>query len=110
MAATFHSTCPRTRVKAISPEIEPSTVSRDLVAELGDVLAVPRAESVACPCCGDPMHPDQIVCWPCYRSTDRLTPGRHADPTFAGMTFTVSAANVERWEAERDARREGGAA
>ena len=107
MAATVHPTGPRISVQAISPEIEPSTVSRDLLAELGDVLAALRPETIACPCCGDPMHVDQVVCWPCWRTTDRLTPGRYPDPTLAGHWLRLDAGDLEQWEAARDARREG---
>ena len=95
MAATFHSTRPRSRVKA-TPH---ASALRRLVPD-----------RIGCPCCGDPMHPDQIVCWPCFRSTDRLTPGSYPDPTFAGHCVRLDADDVDRWESARDVRREGGAA
>jgi hypothetical protein len=64
-----------------------------------------------CPCCGDAMPSTLVVCWPCYRFTDRLTPGTYREIVSAGWgdhytseRFTLSAADVDQWESERAAR------
>lgn len=45
---------------------------------------------VPCPCCHKPMDTGMVVCWVCYRRTDRLT--------------TAGSAEVERWELARQKR------
>ena len=43
-----------------------------------------------------------VVCWECWRLSQRLTVG--VWPDGSGSTFTVTAADVERWEALRGER------
>ena len=54
-----------------------------------------------CPCCGDPMDVGCVVCWVCYRATDRLTPGTYPDPEAPNQTFTITAEDVKRYESFR---------
>jgi hypothetical protein len=65
--------------------------------------ARPEEMDVPCPCCGDPMLPECVVCWTCYRLTKRLTPGTHADP-INGHNFFVSANDIGRWDLARERR------
>ncbi len=58
--------------------------------------------SVPCPCCSDDMSPALVACWDCYRLCDRLTPGTYPDGF--GGTFTLSRADVDRWDGHRDDR------
>lgn len=66
-----------------------------------------------CPCClRRETTADLVTCWPCYRGTDRLTPGTYnlavpaSGPYDAPGTITVAftAMGVEAWTAERDRR------
>jgi len=43
-----------------------------------------------CPCCHKSMDAGMVVCWTCYRRTDRLT--------------TAGSAEVDRWEKARQKR------
>ena len=62
----------------------------------------PRS-TIACPACGDAMSLANVVCWPCYRYSDRLTPGTHSDPE-TGYLFTFTVAAIAKWDRARDAR------
>jgi hypothetical protein len=65
---------------------------------------------VGCPLCGDPMDPQLVACWPCYRASARLTPGTWPDPDRPGQTWTLTAGAVARCDtlrAQRLARRSG---
>ena len=42
-----------------------------------------------------------VVCWVCYRATDRLTPGTYPDPEAPNQTFTITAEDVKRYESFR---------
>ena len=72
--------------------------------------------TVSCPCCGDPMQTGQVVCWTCYRATNRLTPGVHLDPdgttaTDQGYAITITEAKIAEWDRARNLRiRQGGLA
>ena len=57
--------------------------------------------TIGCPCCGDPMDSNMVVCWVCYRWTDRLTPGSYDDMGFLNM---ITAADIAEWDAARDGR------
>ncbi len=46
-----------------------------------------------CPRCFGPMGRELTVCWPCFRSTDRLTP-----------TPLLLPATIARWDADKVAR------
>lgn len=48
-----------------------------------------------CPCCGVQMDGGLVVCWTCFRVTDRLTPGEY---------LTVTRANVTEWNNAREGR------
>jgi hypothetical protein len=56
-----------------------------------------------CPCCGDLMENANAVCWVCYRASNGLTPGTYRDPA-GGTDFTITEANVARYDALRAAR------
>lgn len=63
----------------------------------------------SCPCCGDPMEPTLVVCWTCFRITDRLSPGLHLDPTGAtatnqGYAAHITNADITKWDLERTTR------
>ena len=58
---------------------------------------------IACPACQDPMAPQNVTCWTCYRLSDRLTPGTHQDPE-NGYPFTCLASDIAKWDRARDAR------
>lgn len=58
-------------------------------------------ETVPCPCCGDPMGAYSVVCWPCYRWTNRLTPGTYTD---RGVPSEVTAVDIARWDEARRLR------
>ena len=58
-------------------------------------------DTVGCPCCGDPMSPANVVCWTCYRLTNRLQPGTYPD---VGGTFEITEADVARYDALRARR------
>ncbi len=46
---------------------------------------------IECPCCGRPNMPElAVVCWPCYRVTERLA--------------TVNITDVVKWEKAREER------
>lgn len=65
----------------------------------------PVLELVGCPCCGEEMDGRNVVCWRCWRETNKLTPGTYVDTyTIAGSTFTITREDVERYERQRDAR------
>ena len=42
-----------------------------------------------------------VVCWVCYRATDRLRPGTYPDPENPGAEFTITAEDVKRYESFR---------
>lgn len=56
---------------------------------------------VTCPCCGDSMARENVVCWECYRATNRLSSGVHLD---ANGCFTVSAEDIASWDKARLSR------
>lgn len=63
----------------------------------------------SCPCCGDPMQTENVVCWVCYRATNRLAPGVHPDPdgttaTDQGYAITITKAQIAEWDRARDER------
>ena len=70
--------------------------------------------NIFCPCCGDAMPSGQVVCWTCYRATNRLTPGVHLDPdgttaTDHGYAITLTQAQIAQWDRARNERiRQGG--
>ena len=47
------------------------------------------------------MDSNMVVCWVCYRWTDRLTPGSYDDMGFLNM---ITAADIAEWDAARDGR------
>lgn len=61
-------------------------------------------EIVGCPCCGEEMDSTCVVCWDCYRSSNRLTAGTYPDSYSPGATFTLTAADIERYDSARAAR------
>lgn len=67
--------------------------------------------ATGCPMCGDEMTPRLVVCWSCWFASNRLTPGtyaaRYPDATPATprrYSFTITAADVTRYQEMRDAR------
>ena len=63
----------------------------------------PRS-TIDCPACHEPgMSVANVVCWPCYRYSDRLTPGTHSDPE-TGYLFTFTVDAIAKWDRARDAR------
>lgn len=62
-------------------------------------------QSISCPCCGDPMDPSCVVCWECYRLSNRLQAGTWPDGN--GSSFELTTADVERYDGLR-AERIGG--
>ncbi len=56
---------------------------------------------VKCPFRGEPMDRENVVCWSCFRLTNRLTPGDHEE---GPATYHITGKNVAGWVAERDAR------
>ena len=78
------------------------------VPQQGEVMA--QAVQRPCPCCGDDMDACNVVCWPCYRATDRLTPGTHLDPNRNRRTKTfqptiiITQAQIDAWDNERETR------
>ena len=58
--------------------------------------------TTGCPCCGDTMPTDLVVCWTCYRLSDRLQAGRWPDGN--GLTFVVTDEDIKRWDKARDKR------
>ena len=72
-------------------------------------------DQIACPCCGDPMIEALVVCWDCYRITNRLE--ADIDHIHESGTTTVidrygatayavhvTSAQVAKWDNERNAR------
>ncbi len=64
---------------------------------------------IPCPICSDPMDPNLVACWTCYRATNRLRPGVHLDPngttvTDQGYAITITAAQIGQWDQARDDR------
>ena len=64
---------------------------------------------ITCPCCGDEMASEQIVCWTCFRATNRAMPGTYPHPegtsTIDGVpSIVITGADVNHWLALRDAR------
>lgn len=59
--------------------------------------------TVACPCCGDNMTADMVVCWECFRLTDKLTPGTYPNnpDRFGSSVFVVTADDIAAWDRER---------
>lgn len=58
-------------------------------------------DQTSCPCCGDEMEPTQVVCWTCWRESDRLTPG---DYVTDGEAWTITQADAMRYQAMRIVR------
>lgn len=61
-----------------------------------------------CPCCGDEMDAEMIVCWECFKLSNRLSPGEHEDilltTGYKIGTFVLTEEEVELWSSARDAR------
>ena len=62
-----------------------------------------------CLCCADEMASDQLICWDCYKLTNRATPGTYphleGTSTIDGVSSVViTSADVDRWSDLRDAR------
>lgn len=60
------------------------------------------SQTIWCPCCSEDMDSAQVVCWTCYRQSDRLTAGTWPDGM--GSTFTLTAADIARYDALRAVR------
>ena len=69
-------------------------------------MSATTIQTIACPCCGEDMDSDNVVCWRCYRETDRLTPGTYRDTYVRGAIehFTITREDVARYQAMRDER------
>ena len=63
-------------------------------------------ETISCPCCGDSMDINNVVCWNCYNFSCRLTPGTYTtyDVIETGDTWTITQDNTDKWDDERVAR------
>lgn len=60
--------------------------------------------STPCPCCGNTMDPSLVVCWVCYRATNRLQPGiYHLGPSTQDPIHLTSE-SVVQWDHERALR------
>ena len=64
---------------------------------------------VSCPCCGDGMADSLVVCWECYRITDRLQPGTYLDEngvtaTDEGYAVVLTSSQIQEWDTARDQR------
>ncbi len=64
---------------------------------------------VYCPCCGDIMESHLVVCWDCYRITNKLQAGFHLNPlgtTASDEGYGVQLTNelINKWDTERTAR------
>lgn len=57
-------------------------------------------DHVFCPCCDDLMESTLVACWTCYKASHRLEPGTHPNPGLSG-SFTITQADVARWDAAR---------
>lgn len=65
--------------------------------------------NISCPCCGDPMQTGQVVCWTCYRITNKLASGTHLDPdgttaTDQGYAVTITEEQIAQWDKARNER------
>lgn len=58
-----------------------------------------KNSTAMCPCCGDDMNAANVVCWHCYRLTNRLTPGNHP-----GLETELGWATISRWQTQRRTR------
>lgn len=58
---------------------------------------------IECPCCGDEMSRELVVCWSCYRASNRLTPGSYAS-LIGTSPRLITTHMVSRWDAERSQR------
>lgn len=67
-----------------------------------------RLPAAACPCCGDAMYRECIVCDECSNLTKDLTPGTHQGMAPMGTTyyFDISMHQIECWRKQRDMRLE----
>lgn len=63
-------------------------------------------DEINCPCCGDEMNGALVVCWICFRASDRLMPGTYTthDVLPSGDTWTITQADIDKWDKARDAR------
>lgn len=57
---------------------------------------------VACPCCGGPMAMEEVVCWACFRLTNKLTPGVYTDSD--GDVCDITREDVDRYDRARERR------
>lgn len=68
-------------------------------------VVVTAKRGASCPCCGDPMSADLVVCWLCYRWSDSLTPGTYVDKSSSVPTDSeITRDDIRRWEDLRTAR------
>lgn len=67
-----------------------------------ELLEIVDPHDATCPCCGDSMGADMLVCWTCWRLSRKLMPGVHSDGN--GGVFWITQADIDRYTSERYAR------
>lgn len=68
-----------------------------------DIVIKSRVTRCPCPCCSAQMDGETVVCWACFRVTERLTPGVYPNDRHPGR-FELSSADVNKWEQARQER------